>query len=100
MKKASKSGLFEVWTEVVIEGDCCTRSRAYWDPIGEYHSLAEANAAADQAAEELCYSGFELRYPEAFARVHNTAAARRAERHQAELALRYASEYDPEECPF
>lgn len=72
MLKASKSGLFEVYMEVLVEGDCVTRSRVHYHLVAKCDSLAEANEAADIAASRCEYAAFEFRYPEAFARVHNT----------------------------
>ena len=78
MLKASKSGLFEVYMEVLVEGDCVTRSRVHHHLIAECNSLAEANEAADTAASRCEYAAFEFRYPEAFARIHNAFRQRQS----------------------
>lgn len=101
MLKASKSGRFELYLETVVEGDFSSRSSCHLQLVGEYDTLEAVNQAAAAADGKLMgYHGFEFRYPEAFARVHNTLRARQAQREAAEAARRYAAEYDVTKCPF
>lgn len=74
--ETSKSGLFELWQEILIEGDCCTRTQCYLSLVDTYHSAAELH----EAYENHCNPYGEFRYPEAYARVMNTLARRNEQR--------------------
>lgn len=61
----SKSGKFEIWVEVVVEGDCCTPSKVYRHKRGEY----DTSEAFEKALKEVLDSGafcIDCRYPEAY----------------------------------
>jgi hypothetical protein len=100
MLKASQSDRFELYAECVVEGDCYTRSTVHLQLLGIYDTHAALLHAADAADGVLGYCAFEVRYPAAFARSHNTLLARQAKRSAELLASRYADEYDFEEVPF
>lgn len=91
MFKASKSDLFELYVEVIVEGDCVTRTQCFLQLVGRYHSLADLNEAAAEVTRNGGYC-IEFRYPEAFARVYNTLRKREVERMNAW--------YDATEVPF
>jgi hypothetical protein len=100
MLKASRSDRFELYLETVVEGDCYTRSTVCHQLVGIYDTHAALQHAADAADGVLGYCAFEVRYPAAFARSHNTLLARQAKRSAALLASQYAAEYDVAEVPF
>lgn len=63
--RISSSGLFELFAEVVVEGDCCTPSRVFYYRVGVYPTseALERGVEAEQA-RGLMY--FEIRYPQAY----------------------------------
>jgi len=81
--ETSKSGLFELWQEVLIEGDCCTRTQCYLSLVDTYHSAAELY----EASENHWNPYGSLRYPEAYARIMNTLARRNEQREREARAI-------------
>jgi hypothetical protein len=79
MLKESKSGLFEMWLGVLIEGDCYTPSKIhYW--LEEIFPTSEALAKAECSPK---YSGCEMgynRYPKDFVKRHEILQARKKAR--------------------
>lgn len=78
--RPSGSGLFELFAEVLVEGDCVNPGRVHWNFVGAYDTFEAFN----KAAELVGYC--QARYPESFCRVHNELARRQEQRRREEWA--------------